>query len=130
MGIASAQQTTDKNIYNGSNIPLVDSNALPLSIEGIASFYSSDYLTASGELFSNNKYTAASNILPLNTWIKVINLKNLKSVIVKVNDRMNKRMEHIGRIVDLTPISAKALDMVKEGIIPVKIILIPPPEVF
>ena len=53
---------------------------------GMASYYSNKFngrKTANGEIFSQSKYTCACNVLPLGTWIKVTNLRNGKSVIVK-----------------------------------------------
>src|SRR5688572_1108906 len=68
---------------------------------GIASYYADKFNgrpTASGEIYSHLKLTAACNILPLGTWLKVTNLRNNKFVIVKTNDRLHPRMK---RIVDL-----------------------------
>ena len=76
---------------------------------GQASFYSNKFegrRTASGEIFSHKKLTAACNTLPLGTWIKITNLKNAKSVIVKTNDRLHKKTK---RLVDLTMAAAKKL---------------------
>ena len=53
---------------------------------GIASYYADKFNgrpTASGEIYSHQKLTAACNILPLGTWVKVTNLRNNKFVIVK-----------------------------------------------
>ena len=55
--------------------------------EGVASFYSDSFEgkeTASGEIFSQKKLTAACNILPLGTYVTVTNLKNGKKVKVKI----------------------------------------------
>ncbi|MCC6447266.1 MAG: septal ring lytic transglycosylase RlpA family protein, partial [Chitinophagaceae bacterium] len=60
---------------------------------GIASFYHHKFSgrkTSSGEIFNNQKYTAANNFLPLGSLVKITNIANGKSVIVKINDRMNK----------------------------------------
>ena len=54
-----------------------------------ASYYHDKYegrVTRSGELFSQNKLTCASNTHPIGTILKVTNIENNKSVIVKVND--------------------------------------------
>lgn len=56
----------------------------------IASFYHKKFegkKTASGEVFSNEKYTAAHKTLPFGTLLKVVNLSNQKEVVVRVNDR-------------------------------------------
>jgi rare lipoprotein A len=91
---------------------------------GQASFYSNKFdgrRTANGEIFSQKKFTAACNSLPLGTWIEVTNLRNNKKVIVKTNDRLHPRMK---RVVDLTYAAAKKLDFVSSGLTRVKVIVI------
>lgn len=93
---------------------------------GIASYYSSSFngqLTSTGEVFSNKDLTAASNTLPLGTYVKVTNLKNHRWVVVRINDRMNKYNK---RAVDLTHFAAKKLGMVNHGLARVKVEVIPP----
>lgn len=88
---------------------------------GMASYYADKFEgrpTATGELYSHEKLTAACNILPLNTWIRVTNLRNNKSVVVKTNDRMHPRMK---RIVDLSKSAAKKLGYVGRGLTQVKV---------
>ena len=88
---------------------------------GQASFYSDKFngrKTASGEIFRQNKMTCASNMLKLGTWIKVTNLRNGKSAIVKVNDRLHPKMR---RIVDLTRAAAKKLGFTAAGLTRVKV---------
>ncbi len=88
---------------------------------GIASYYSPMFegrQTANGEIFRQSKLTAACNVLPLGTWVQVTNLKNGKSIIVKINDRMHPRMK---RIVDLTYTGAKKLDFLIAGLTKVKV---------
>ena len=96
----------------------------PKVIVGIASFYSANLdgtKTATGEIFRNSKLTAASNNYKLNTWVKVTNLRNNKSVIVKINDRMHKKMAHHGRVIDLSREAAKKLNFFNHGLTRVKI---------
>jgi rare lipoprotein A (peptidoglycan hydrolase) len=93
-------------------------------IKGVASFYSANLdgtKTATGEIFRNSKYTAASNNLKLNTLVLVTNLKNKKSVVVRINDRMHPRMAKKGRVVDLSRIAAKALDFMENGLTKVSV---------
>lgn len=93
-------------------------------LQGIASFYSSNLdgtKTATGEIFRNKKMTAASNQLPLNTWVRVTNLKNGRSVIVRINDRMHPRMKAKGRVVDLSRAAAQKLGFLKSGLTKVKV---------
>ena len=75
--------------------------AKPKIIYGTASYYSNSFngkKTANGEIYSQKKMTAACNVLPLGTWIRVTNLRNGRSVLVKTNDRLHSRMK---RVVDL-----------------------------
>ncbi len=91
---------------------------------GQASFYANKFNgkhTASGEIFSQKKFTCACNILPLGTWIKVTNLRNGKSVVVKTNDRLHPKMK---RIVDLTKAAALKLGYVSTGLTRVKVELV------
>lgn len=88
---------------------------------GTASYYAKKFdgrRTANGEIYRAAKYSAACNILPLNTWVKITNLKNQKSVIVKINDRL-----HVGnkRLVDLSRAAAKALGYLSRGLTKVKL---------
>ena len=74
--------------------------------------------TANGEIFSHAKLTAACNVLPLGTWIRVTNLKNGKVVIVKTNDRLHPNTR---RLVDLTKTAAKQLGFISRGLTRVKV---------
>ena len=88
-------------------------------IVGIASYYSSKFegrKTASGAIFSQQKYTAASNNFPLGIYVRVTNPKNNQFVIVKINDRMAVSMSKKGRIVDLTKLAAKEIGIIEQGI--------------
>ena len=90
---------------------------------GIASWYGPGFhgkRTANGEIYNMYKLTAAHKTLPLNTYVKVINLENGKSVIVKVNDR-GPFVE--GRIIDLSYAAAKRLGMLKRGTAKVKLVV-------
>jgi rare lipoprotein A len=94
------------------------------TLYGQASFYSNKFegrRTANGETFSQKKFTAACNSLPLGTWIEVTNLRNNKTVIVKTNDRLHPSMK---RVVDLTFSAAKKLDYVSAGVTRVKVVVI------
>ena len=84
--------------------------------EGIASYYHAKFngrKTATGEIFSNQNMTAASNHFPLGTMVKVTNKKTGKFVFVKINDRM-AASNH--RIIDLTEKAAKELCFMDKGI--------------
>jgi len=104
------------------------------NIKGIASFYSVSLdgtLTATGEKFRNEKLTAASNNLPLNTWVLVTNTKNGKTVVLRINDRMHPRMAKKGRVVDVSVRVARKLDFVEAGLTKVKVetlTIVPSPQ--
>lgn len=82
--------------------------------------------TANGETFDMSQLTAAHPTLPFGTRALVTNLKNGRSVEVRINDRG----PHVaGRIIDLSFGAAQALDSVSEGTIPVRIqVLSLPPQ--
>lgn len=87
---------------------------------GVASFYHNKFegrKTATGEVFDNGKYTAASNHFKLGTYVKVTNQSNGKIVYVKVNDRMG----HQGRMIDLAEVAAQDLKFIARGTAKVKI---------
>lgn len=88
---------------------------------GQASFYANKFQgrkTANGEIFSQDKFTAACNSLPLGTWIKVTNLRNKKVVVLKTNDRLHPKMN---RIVDLSRSAAQKLGYINRGLTRVKV---------
>ncbi|MBV6511921.1 MAG: septal ring lytic transglycosylase RlpA family protein [Ignavibacteriales bacterium] len=90
-------------------------------VSGKASFYADKFhgkLTANGEVFDMYKISAAHPKYPLETIIRVTNLKNRKSVILRINDRMP---DFKGRIIDLSYQTAVELEMLKEGVADVKI---------
>ena len=80
--------------------------------------------TASGEPFDMYQFTAAHRTLPLGSWVKVTDLKNDRSVIVRINDR-GPVPEN--RIIDLSFGAAKMLGMTENGIHPVRVELIDTP---
>lgn len=97
-------------------------------IKGIASFYSKNLdgtKTATGEVFKNSKFTGASNHVKLNTWVRVTNLSNGNSVIVRINDRMHPRMAKKGRVIDLSRAAAAELDFMKKGLTKVQLEIVP-----
>ena len=88
---------------------------------GQASFYANKFngkKTASGEIFSQKKLTCACNVLPLGTWVKVTNLHNGCSVIVKTNDRIHPKVR---RVVDLSRAAADKLGFISRGLTRVKV---------
>ena len=90
-------------------------------IEGEASYYGGKFhgrKTANGEIFDQNKMTAASKELPLGSKATVTNEETGKSVDVKINDR-GPYVD--GRVLDLSKGAAKKLDMIDDGTAPVTI---------
>lgn len=88
---------------------------------GTASWYGKDAhgkLTAMGTKFNMYAMTAASKVLPLGTLVRVTNLTNQKSVIVKINDR--GPFKH-NRIIDLSYAAAEKLGYHKKGLTKVKV---------
>ena len=83
---------------------------------GVASYYGPGFhgrRTANGETFNQNAMTAAHRTLPFGTKLKVTNLNNGKSVIVRVNDRGPYSG---GRILDLSVAAAKQIGSTQSGV--------------
>ena len=78
-------------------------------------------LTANGERYNMYALTAAHRTFPFNSMVKVTNLKNRRSVIVRINDR---GPYHGGRIIDLSYLAAKKLGYMKKGVAKLKIKLL------
>ncbi len=96
--------------------------------KGIASFYHDKFegrKTATGEIFDNDKFTAASNNLKLNTYVKVTNQANGEVVYVRINDRMSKNNH---RLIDLAEVAAEKLDFRHKGVTKVKVEVVPEEE--
>lgn len=96
--------------------------------EGIASYYHDKFIgrpTSTGELFDNDRFTAASNTLHLGSYVKVTNLSNRRSIYVRINDRMHKDNK---RVIDLTRLAAEELGFLRQGITKVKVERVPESE--
>jgi len=88
---------------------------------GEASYYGAQFQgrpTASGERFDNGQLTAAHRTLPFGTKVRVTNLSNGRSVVVRVNDRGPYAR---GRIIDLSRAAARRIDMVRAGVARVRV---------
>ena len=88
---------------------------------GLASWYGDQFqgnLTASGESFDMTALTAAHRELPFGTKIKVTNLDNHRSAVVRVNDR---GPVVAGRVLDLSAAAAHRLQFQRQGLAPVRI---------
>lgn len=88
---------------------------------GTASYYADKFngrKTATGHIYSHDKYTAACNQLPLGTWVRVTNLRNNHAVIVQINDRLHPKNK---RVVDLSKVAASKLGYIKRGLTQVRV---------
>jgi rare lipoprotein A len=96
-------------------------------LEGLASYYAEPYhgrRTASGEVFDTYQaLTAAHRTLPFNTVVRVQNRANGKAVQVRINDR---GPFIAGRIIDLSVRAARAIDMLRSGVIHVSLQILSP----
>ncbi len=93
------------------------------TLAGLASWYGPYFhgrQTATGETFDQNDFTAAHPSLPFNTYLKVTNLDNGKSVIVRINDR-GPYFEN--RTLDLSREAARSLDSETTGVIPIAAVI-------
>ena len=88
----------------------------------LASFCGEDSETASGEKFNPNELTAAHPTLPFGTRLRVTNVVNGRSVIVRVNDRGPFVR---GRAVDVSSSAAEGIGMIDQGVAKVKLDVIP-----
>ncbi|MEN0038026.1 MAG: septal ring lytic transglycosylase RlpA family protein [Cellvibrio sp.] len=120
-GCSSAQHKTPSTKPTGTS-----SVSQPGYVEtGKASFYANLHQakkTASGEIYDHKLSTAAHKKLPFGTKLKVTNLANGKTVVVKVNDRGPFIK---GRILDLSKSAFSSIASVSAGVIEVKIEVIP-----
>ena len=93
-------------------------------IDGMASWYGQQHQgrpTASGEAFDMHKLTAAHRTLPFGTRLRVTNVENGKSVVVRVNDRG----PHVpGRVLDLSFRAAQTLGMTGAGVTRVEVVVL------
>lgn len=92
--------------------------------EGLASWYGPGFAgkpTASGERFVPCKRTAAHKTLPFGTRVRVTNLRNGRSVVVRINDR-GPFVE--GRIIDLSKGAARAIGMIDAGVVEVRLVVV------
>jgi rare lipoprotein A (peptidoglycan hydrolase) len=90
-------------------------------LRGIASWYGGAFdghTTANGESYDMNALTACANALPFESIVRVVNLKNRRTVIVRINDR---GLLFPGRVIDLSYAAAQKLDMMRSGIAPVRL---------
>jgi rare lipoprotein A len=88
---------------------------------GEASYYANKFngrRTASGERYDRRKFTGAHRTLPFGTMVKVTNLKNNRSVTIRINDRGPQKKS---RIIDLSAAAAREIGMIADGVVKVGI---------
>jgi rare lipoprotein A len=89
--------------------------------EGVASWYGDVFhgrLTANGEVFDMNSVSAAHPTLPIPSYVRVTNLRNNRSIVVRVNDR---GPFHENRVIDVSVRAAKLLDFHQYGLTRVRV---------
>jgi rare lipoprotein A len=101
--------------------PSTASPAPSFSQVGVASYYGAKFenrQTANGERFKADSLTAAHRTLPIGTMVRVTNLKNHRSVVVRINDRgpVSRR-----RVIDLSPAAARELGIRDQGVMRVRL---------
>ena len=95
--------------------------------QGVASWYGVPYHgrpAADGEIYNMETLVAAHRVMPFNTWLRVTNVHNLKTVDVRVIDR-GPFVD--GRIIDLSKAAARQIDLLGPGVGPVKLEVISAP---
>ncbi|GHA19216.1 septal ring lytic transglycosylase RlpA family protein [Oceanisphaera arctica] len=102
-------------------LPVAPTTTPVAGVQGMASYYGARHhgrKTASGERFNQNALTAAHRTLPFGTRVRVTNLNNQKSVVVRINDRGPYAK---GRIIDLSAEAARELNMIRAGVAKVRV---------
>jgi rare lipoprotein A (peptidoglycan hydrolase) len=111
--LASAKSSTSPKNLDHPNHPNRSHFYAGKVIDGKITYYKRGKRTANGEKFDFNGMTAAHAFLPFNTIVKVTNLRNQKSVQVRINDRCSPKF----KIIDLAMGAGKKIDMLRSGVI-------------
>ena len=88
---------------------------------GVGSYYANKFegrKTYTDEIFRQKRLTAASNTLPMHTWVKITNLHNHRTVIVQINDKMHPRNR---RLIDMSQAAARRLGFLGHGLTRVRV---------
>ena len=124
--VSGPPSVPDSTVAATPGQPALDANAR--FEEGQASWYGDPYhgrQAASGEVFDKNKLTAAHRTLAFDTWVRVENQTNGQSVDVRINDR---GPFVAGRIIDLSEAAAREIDMIRAGVVPVRVSILQEPD--
>ncbi len=125
--ISTSKNQSTANLLNNNLttkkpiIPQQEPKIIANSFSGRASWYGPNFhgrRTANGEVFNQNALTAAHPSLKFGTKVKVTNLNNGRSVIVRINDRGPYSG---GRVIDLSTAAARSLNMIRSGVARVKV---------
>lgn len=101
--------------------PATTSGKYPRKVRGEASFYGAKYqgrLTANGERFDRKAMTAAHEVLAFGTRVRITNLQNNRSVVVRINDRFHS---YKGRLIDLSESAFARIAPLTQGVIPIEL---------
>ena len=121
-GVLNPSQTSKAKAEEGANRP---NSSLLQVVNGAASWYGPGFYgrtTANGERFRKGTMTAAHRTLPFGTKVRVTNLNNGRSVVVRINDRGPFRAH---RVIDLAHGAASELKMMRSGEVPVRLEVLP-----
>lgn len=113
---ASGAAKTTIAVQHAISPPAATASKSKKSMKGKASYYADKFngrRTASGQRFHQGQLTAAHRYLPLGTTVRVTNLRNKRSVEVKINDRGPWCK---GRIIDLSKAAARKIGMIRSGV--------------
>ena len=116
--VVPAVPDTERKPRTVAYAPPTSTVSRPLSgyaheLNGLASYYDEVQMTSSGEPFDKRALTAAHKTLPLGTKVRVTNLSNGKSTVVRINDRGPFKA---GRVIDLSEAAAEQIAMTASGL--------------
>ena len=130
-GVALKAEAVPNRISDNKNFPISD-QTIPFREQtiianvfgGQASWYGPGFhgrLTASGEVYNQNALTAAHPSLGFGTRVRVRNLNNGRSVVLRINDRGPYAQ---GRVIDVSAAAAQSLGMIQSGVAPVEVTIL------
>nr|WP_144054406.1 septal ring lytic transglycosylase RlpA family protein [Pleurocapsa sp. PCC 7319] len=130
-GVASKAEAVPNQVSDNKSlkiseqtIPLREQTIIANVFGGQASWYGPGFhgrLTASGEVYNQNALTAAHPSLGFGTRVKVRNLNNGRSVVLRINDRGPYAQ---GRVIDVSAAAAQSLGMISSGVAPVEVTIL------
>ncbi len=122
--VSSAQKSGSKKKNDPIKTEQQDISKRIKKFIGTASYYAHKFSgrkTATGDSYNNRLLTAASNVLPLGSVVRVTNVKNNRNVLVRINDLMHPKNK---RLIDLSYSAAKKLDYISAGITKVEVVVL------